>query len=74
MWDVLGDRVLRADSTSVDAVALARLGHGVVAGIKVLAVLQVLGEVIGSGRKLAIEAEKTLLLGRQRLHDVLLAN
>lgn len=72
MWDILGNRVLRADSTGIDAVALASLGHGVVARIKVLAVLQVLGEVVGSGRKLAVKAEKALLFWRQRLQNWLL--
>ena len=46
MGDVLGDGVLGADSARVDAVALARLGHGVVAAVKVLALLEVLGEVV----------------------------
>jgi hypothetical protein len=63
--NVLGDGVLRADSTSVDAVALAGLGHGIVARVEVLAILEMLGEVVGSGGQLAVEAEKTLLLGTE---------
>lgn len=60
--NVLGDGVLRSDSTSVDAVALAGLGHGIVPRVEVLAILEMLGEVVGSGGQLAVEAEKTLLL------------
>lgn len=44
--DVFGDRVLRANGAGV--VALASLGHGIVARVEVFAVLQVLGEVVGS--------------------------
>lgn len=61
--DLLGNRVLGADGAGIDAVALAGLGHGVVARVEVFAVLEVLGEVIGARGKLAVEAEKTLLLG-----------
>lgn len=60
--DVLGDRVLGADGTSIYAVALAGLGHGIVARIEVFAVLEMLGEVVGAGRELSVEAEETLLL------------
>lgn len=61
--DVFGHGVLRADGTGVNAVALAGLGHGIVARVEVLAVLEMLGEVVGAGGQLAIEAEETLLLG-----------
>ena len=54
MGDVLGDRVLRTDSPSVNAVALASLGHGIVSGIKVFALLQVFGEVVRTGRQFAV--------------------
>ena len=64
--DVLGDGVLRANGGGVDAVALAGLGHGVVAAVKVLALLQMLGEVVGLGGELAVQAEQALLLGRER--------
>lgn len=65
--DVLGDGVLRAHSAGVDAIALAGLGHGIVARVEVFAVLEVLGEVVGAGRELAVEAEEALLLRGERL-------
>lgn len=65
--DVLGDGVLATDGARVDAVALAGFRHGVVARVEVLALLQVLGEVVGAGRELAIEAEEALLLGGEGL-------
>lgn len=67
MWDVLGDRMLGADSTSIYAVALASLRHGIVTRIEILALFQVLGKVVGASRELAIEAEESLLLGGERL-------
>lgn len=63
MGDVLRDRVLRAHGASIDTVTTASLGHGVIAGVEVLAVLEVLGEVIGAGWEFAVEAEQALLLG-----------
>jgi hypothetical protein len=63
--NVLGDRVLRADGTGINAVALAGLGHGIVARVEVFAVLEMLGEVVGARGQLAVEAEKTLLLGSE---------
>lgn len=66
MRDVLGDGVLGADS-GVDRVGLAGLGECVVARVEVLALLQVLGEVIGAGRELAVEAEQTLFFGGEGL-------
>jgi hypothetical protein len=63
MGDVFGHRVLRADGTGVNTVTLAGLGHGIVARVEVLAVLEMLGEVVGAGGQLAVEAEETLLLG-----------
>lgn len=65
--DVLGDGVLRADGAGIDTVALAGLGHGVVARVKVLSVLEMLGEVVGAGGQLAVQTEETLLLGGERL-------
>jgi hypothetical protein len=65
--DVLGNRVLGAYGARVDRVALAGLGHGIVAAVKVLAVLQVLREVVRLGGQLAVEAEEALLLGRESL-------
>lgn len=63
--DVLGDGVLRANGAGV--VALASLGHGIVARVKVFAVFQMLGEVVGSRGKLAVEAEEPLLIRSERL-------
>lgn len=65
--DVLGNRVLGAHGARVDRVALASLGHGIVAAVEVLAVLQVLREVVRLGGQLAVEAEEALLLGRESL-------
>lgn len=65
--DVLGHGVLAADGARVDAVALASLGHGIVAAVEVLAVLQVLGEVVRLAGQLAIQAEESLLIGREGL-------
>ena len=58
--DVLGDGVLGADGARVDAVGLAGFGEGVVAAVEVLALLEVLGEVVGAGGELAVEAEEAL--------------
>lgn len=60
--DVLRDWMLRADGTSINAVALSGLGHGIVARVEVFTVLEMLGEVVGSRGQLAVEAEKSLLL------------
>ena len=68
MRDVLGNWVLRADGAGVDTVALAGLGHGVVARVEVLAVLEVLGEVVGARGELAVEPEEALFFGGERLN------
>lgn len=60
--DVLRDWVLRANGTGIDAIALASLRHGIVTGVEVLAVLEVLGEVVGARGELAVETEEALLL------------
>ena len=60
--DVLGDGVLGAYGAGVDTVALAGLGHGIVARVEVLALLEMFGKVIGAGRQLAVETEETLFL------------
>lgn len=62
MGNVLGDWVLRANGAGIDTVSLTGLGHGIVAGVEVLAVLEVLGEVVGTRGELAVEAEQALLL------------
>lgn len=70
MRDVLGERVLRANAAGVDARGLAGFGEGVVAGVEVLALFEVLGEVVGLGRQLAVEAEETLLVGGEGLCSI----
>lgn len=65
--DVLGHGVLAADGARVDAVALARLAHGIVAAVKVLALLEVLGEVVAAAGQLAVQPEEPLLLGGEGL-------
>ena len=71
--DVLRDGVLAADGARVDAVALPGLAHGVVAAVKVFALLEMLGEVVAAVGELAIQPEEPLLLGREGLRgrDVL---
>lgn len=67
MGNVLGQGMLAADRARVDAVALSGLAHGVVAAVKVLALLQMLRKMIALARKLAVEAEEPLLLRGERL-------
>jgi hypothetical protein len=71
--DLFGDGVLGADGAGVDAVALASLGHGIVTAVKVLALLEVLGEVVGTAGQLAVEPEEALLFRRERLEKTVLA-
>ena len=52
--DVLRNGVLAADGAGVDAVALAGLAHGIIAAVKVLAVLEMLGEVVAAAGELAV--------------------
>jgi tetrahydromethanopterin S-methyltransferase subunit C len=66
--DVLGHGVLRSDGAGVDTVGLAGLGEGVVAAVEVLALLEVLGELVAAGWELAVEAEEALLFGRKGLN------
>lgn len=56
MWDVLGERVLRADGGDADVGRFPGFGKGVVAGVKVFALLEMVngqplatcwGEVVG---------------------------
>lgn len=65
--DVLGDGMLGADGTGIDAIALAGLGHGVVARVEVLALLEMLGKVVGTRGQFAVEAEESLFLGGEGL-------
>lgn len=65
MGNVLGERMLRADGTSVNTITLAGLGHGIVTRVEILAVLEMLCEVVGSRGQLAVETEETLFLGSE---------
>ena len=67
MGDVLRDRVLAADGARVDAVALSGLAHGVVAAVEVLAILEMLGEVVAAVGEFAIQPEEPLLVGGEGL-------
>lgn len=67
MRDVFRHGMLRADGTSIDAVAFTGLGHGVIARVEVFAVLEVLCEVVGPRGKFAVKSEEALLLGGERL-------
>jgi len=44
--DVLGNRMLAAHGSGIDAVAFACFTHGIVAAVKVLAFFEVLGEMV----------------------------
>lgn len=70
MGDVLGNRVLAANGTGIDAVALTRLAHGIVAAVEILALFEMLGEVVATAGQLPVEAEKPLLLGGERLFTI----
>ena len=61
MGNVLWDRMLGSNGSSIDSVALTGLGHGIVAGIEVFAFFEMFGEVVGARRELSVEAEETLL-------------
>lgn len=65
--DVFGQWMLAANGACVDAVALAGLAHGIVAAVKVFALLEVLGEVLATVGQLAVEPEEPLLLRGERL-------
>ena len=67
VWDVLRGRVQRADDADVDGIAAAGLGEGVVARVKVLAFLEMAGEVARGRRRPAVEAEDAQLFGRKGL-------
>jgi hypothetical protein len=65
--DVLRDGMLAADGARVDAVALSGLAHGIVTAVKVLALLEMLGEVVAAAGQFAIQPEEPLLLGGEGL-------
>jgi hypothetical protein len=67
VWNVLRDGVLAADGARVDTVALSGLAHSIVAAVKVLALLEMLREVVAAAGQLAIQAEESLLLGGEGL-------
>lgn len=67
MRDVLREGVLGADAAGVDARGFAGFGEGVVAAVEVFAVFELLGEVVGFGGELAVEAEEALLVGGEGL-------
>lgn len=60
MGDVLRHGMLGAHATGVDAVCLAGFGERVVAAVEILALFQMLGEMVGSRGELAVEAEEAL--------------
>jgi len=64
--NIFRKRVLGAYAASVDRACLASFGQGVIAGVEILSLLEMLGHVVGLGWKLAIQSEETLLIGRQR--------
>jgi hypothetical protein len=65
--DVLRDGVLAADGARVDAVALSGLAHGIVAAVKVLALLEMFGEMVAAVGQLAVQSKEPLLLGGEGL-------
>jgi hypothetical protein len=65
--DVLGQWVLRAHAAGVDGARLAGLGERVVARVEVLALLEVLGQVVRFGGELAVQSEEALLVGGEGL-------
>lgn len=67
MRDVFRDGVLAPDGACVDAVALSGFAHGVVAAVKIFALLEVLREVVAAVGELAVQAKQSLLLGGERL-------
>ena len=65
--DVFGEGMLGTDAAGVDGASFAGLGQRVVARVEVLALFEVLGQVVGLGGELAIEAEESLLVWGERL-------
>jgi hypothetical protein len=58
MRDILGNGMLAAHGTGIDGIRFAGFGEGVVARVEVLALFEVLGEMVGSGGEFAVEAEE----------------
>ena len=67
--DILGHRVLAPHGARVDTVTLTGLAHGVIATVEVLALFQVLREMVAPTGQLAVEPEEPLLLWGERLHN-----
>jgi len=59
--------VLGTDRASVYGGSGSRFAEGIVTAVEVLALLEVLGEVIGLGGEFTVETEETLLIWRERL-------
>jgi len=66
MWDVLWDWMLAANLGDANVGGFAGFGESVVAGVEVLALLQLVLEQILLVGQLAIEAEEALLVCRER--------
>ena len=69
MGDIFGHGMLASDTSCVDTVAFASFRHGIVATIEVLALLQVLGEMVTLRGKLAVKTEEALLFRGERLSN-----
>lgn len=67
VWDGVWRRVLTAEATDQRIVGLAGFGEGVVAGVEVLALLELVLEEVFLVGELAIEAEELLLFFGERL-------
>lgn len=68
LGDLFGVGVLEPDLAGVYRVHPTRPAHGVVSGVKVLSLVDFLGQHVLLGRQLAVELENPLLFGRQRRH------
>jgi hypothetical protein len=54
--------MLAAYGARVDTVALSSLAHGVVAAVKIFALLEMLGKVVAAAGQFTVETEEPLLL------------
>jgi len=61
--DVFWQRVFAANTASVEGLIFTGLGHGVIAGVEVLSLLEMFGKVVCLGGDFAVEAEESLLIG-----------
>lgn len=67
MRDILRDGMFAAHGTGIDGIRLAGFAEGVVAAVEILALFEVLGEMVGSGGELAVEAEEAGFFGGEGL-------